>query len=248
MGIYFVESHFPETLEFPENQKKLVMTNHNHFPERRKYTRFQVKDRSFVLNSKFGPIVDISMDGLTFLHVPVGRGSKETADTGVLFAGETPFCDPLPVKVVSDQATGSGGSEILRRSGVQFADLTQEQLSQLDAFIVKGQKWDLKKIKPTYEELAIMVQGLERDITKLEEKQKTDKMLEIDKLLKGLADENKMEPFLLICSYCKNIKDEQDNWQKVEKYVGDHFDIKFSHGLCPECSKKHYPKLFDSEK
>jgi len=233
-----------EAQRFQANQKKFVMTTDNQFPERRKYTRFQVKDRSFIMNSKFGPIVDISMDGLTFLHVPVERGSTVGDDTGVLLAGKTPFCEPLPVKVVSDHAEG-GGYAILRRSGVQFGDLNQEQLSQLESFIVKGQKWDLNKIKPTYEELAARVKELERAIAKPKEQKKTDKIPETDKPIKGVADENKMDPFLLICSYCKNIKDKQDKWQKIEQYAGDQFDIKFSHGLCPECSKKHYPKLFD---
>ena len=222
------------------------MTNHDQFPERRKFTRFQVKDRSFALNTQYGPIVDISMDGLAFLHVQIERDLKKVSETGVLFAEKTMVCDQLPVKVVSDQ-NADGESAILRRGSLQFGDLTQEQLSQLELFIVKGQKVDPKKTLPTYKEMAVRVRELEREVVRFKEKQKTDKMPEIDETLTGLVDENKKDTILLICSYCKDIKDKQDNWQKNEKFVGDHFNIKFSHGICPCCSKKHYPNLFDSE-
>lgn len=230
----------------PAVSREFFMSTHNQFPERRKYTRFQVKDRSCALHTQFGPIIDISMDGLAFLHAQKKGDLKKVVETGMLFAGKTPVCEQVSVKIISDQDAG-GGSALLRRAGLQFGDLTQEQLAQLESFIVKGQKLDLEKIKPTYEEMAARVRELERVVIKLEEKQKIEKIKEIDAFLKGLSGENNKDTFLLICSYCKDIKDEQDNWQKNEKYIGDHFDVRFSHGICPACSKKHYPHLFGTE-
>jgi PAS domain S-box-containing protein len=52
------------------------------------------------------------------------------------------------------------------------------------------------------------------------------------KVLRGL---------LQTCANCKKIKDEQDHWQVLERYISDHSHARFSHGLCPECLKEHYP-------
>jgi Cache domain len=45
-----------------------------------------------------------------------------------------------------------------------------------------------------------------------------------------------------ICSFCKQIRDDKGYWNKVEAYVSKHTEAKFSHGICPECMDKHYPK------
>jgi PAS domain S-box-containing protein len=54
------------------------------------------------------------------------------------------------------------------------------------------------------------------------------------KILRGL---------LPTCAHCKKIRDEQGHWQVLEKYIGDHSHARFSHGLCPDCLKAHYPDV-----
>lgn len=38
-----------------------------------------------------------------------------------------------------------------------------------------------------------------------------------------------------ICSYCRKVRSEVGDWQQIERYVHDHSDAAFSHGICPEC-------------
>src|SRR6267143_149516 len=64
--------------------------------------------------------------------------------------------------------------------------------------------------------LAERVQELEAALTKV-------------KMLQGL---------LPICLYCKKIRDDQNYWQQLDKYVADHSEARFSHGICPECYEK----------
>jgi hypothetical protein len=45
---------------------------------------------------------------------------------------------------------------------------------------------------------------------------------------------------LTICSYCKKIKDDKGDWNQLEAYISEHSETHFSHGICPECSKKMY--------
>lgn len=49
---------------------------------------------------------------------------------------------------------------------------------------------------------------------------------------------------LPICSYCKNIRDDNNYWLRVESYFKKHSDVQFSHGICPDCYEKIVkPKL-----
>ncbi len=50
-----------------------------------------------------------------------------------------------------------------------------------------------------------------------------------------------------ICSFCKQIRDDQGYWNQVEAYIAEHTDAEFSHGICPECQKKHYAKELDQD-
>jgi len=38
-----------------------------------------------------------------------------------------------------------------------------------------------------------------------------------------------------ICSYCKKIRDDDESWQQLERYISAHSDAMFSHGICPSC-------------
>ncbi|MES1180429.1 MAG: hypothetical protein ABUL66_01055 [Verrucomicrobiota bacterium] len=54
-----------------------------------------------------------------------------------------------------------------------------------------------------------------------------------------------LEGMLPICSFCKNIRDGQGSWVRLESYISGHSTAQFSHGLCPDCLKKHYPDYAD---
>ena len=49
----------------------------------------------------------------------------------------------------------------------------------------------------------------------------------------ALSQVKQLQGLLPICSYCKKIRDEQNYW--VESYIGEHAEVKFSHGICPAC-------------
>jgi PAS domain S-box-containing protein len=40
---------------------------------------------------------------------------------------------------------------------------------------------------------------------------------------------------LPICSWCKQVRNDEGYWQAVEVYVRDHAAVDFSHGICPTC-------------
>jgi phosphoserine phosphatase RsbU/P len=38
-----------------------------------------------------------------------------------------------------------------------------------------------------------------------------------------------------ICSYCKRIRSEGNDWEQLETYISEHSEAQFSHGICPPC-------------
>lgn len=84
------------------------------------------------------------------------------------------------------------------------------------------------RLKNLNTELSKAVGGLEEANRELQEK-----INEI-KILQGIVP---------ICSSCKKVRTDKGYWERVEKYVQDRSDARFSHGICPECAKELYPKL-----
>ena len=71
-----------------------------------------------------------------------------------------------------------------------------------------------------------------------EEKEKLIRELE-----EALSKVKKLSGFLPICASCKKIRDDKGYWNQIEEYIRIHSEAEFSHGICPECSKKLYPKF-----
>jgi phosphoserine phosphatase RsbU/P len=54
----------------------------------------------------------------------------------------------------------------------------------------------------------------------------------------ALARVQQLQGLLPICCYCKKIRDDGNYWHQVESYVSQHADVRFSHGVCPDCLNK----------
>jgi hypothetical protein len=46
-----------------------------------------------------------------------------------------------------------------------------------------------------------------------------------------------------ICSICKKVRDDEQSWKRIEAYFSDHWDVDFSHGLCPDCYEQEMDKM-----
>lgn len=60
----------------------------------------------------------------------------------------------------------------------------------------------------------------------------------IEKLELTLSENRSLRQVVPICAWCKKIRTDQGAWDRVEKYVQEHSQMKFSHGICPECYAK----------
>ncbi len=88
----------------------------------------------------------------------------------------------------------------------------------------------------------IRLQGAFQDITKRKEVEAEREKL-IKELQDALAEVKTLRGILPICMYCKMIRDDEGAWTQLERYIRDHTDADFSHGMCEPCAKKMFPEL-----
>ena len=82
-----------------------------------------------------------------------------------------------------------------------------------------------------------------------------DDMVELRRLNAALQSRNKelhkalgkiktLEGILPLCTECKKIRNEEDQWEKIDVYIKKHSPADISHTICPECMKKNYPEEY----
>lgn len=60
----------------------------------------------------------------------------------------------------------------------------------------------------------------------------------VRELQMALSSVKQLQGLLPICMYCKSIRNDDNYWQRVENYISEHSDAKFSHSICPSCYEK----------
>ncbi len=104
--------------------------------------------------------------------------------------------------------------------------------------------WISLTIKPILDDEGQIVEyrSMVSDITERKIIEQEKGML-IGELQQALQEIKTMSGLLHICSGCKKIRDEHGAWVALEQYVSGHTEADFTHGICPECTKRLYPNM-----
>ena len=120
------------------------VTKRKKIVERRKHKRFQVQDGAFaVLTPHFynwGQIIDISRGGLAFRYTGKELPPNISCDLGISLANIGFYLGKLPFETISDFKTANEVAysfTTTRRCGVEFGELTLNQVSELEYFTQK---------------------------------------------------------------------------------------------------------------
>jgi hypothetical protein len=132
---------------WPKVTKEKTLDNPEELTECRKYQRFLAKDSIFAVcradSLRIGKVVDISRGGAAFQYVSFAEEhenlTKGAVDLEVFKPGSSWCLKKASCCIVYDFEVPLGNSFLdnyqVRRCGIQFGELSQNQCSQLDSFI-----------------------------------------------------------------------------------------------------------------
>jgi len=69
----------------------------------------------------------------------------------------------------------------------------------------------------------------------------------IKELKAALSEIKTLRGFVPICASCKKIRDDKGYWNRIEQYIEKHTEAQFSHGICPTCAQKLYPRYYKGQ-
>lgn len=121
------------------------MYSGNGLVERRKFKRYHAKERAFAVLgpdfTKFGQLIDISRDGLSFRYIAdvLNDMSAGSFEVDIFFGDDDFYLERLSLIPISDcpERKGFSVQSIMRRQCVQFGELLPNQVPRLEYFIKK---------------------------------------------------------------------------------------------------------------
>lgn len=64
-------------------------------------------------------------------------------------------------------------------------------------------------------------------------------------LAEAMASVRTLRGMLPLCAWCRRVRTDAGYWEQIETYITAHSDARFTHGLCQECERTHFPDLVD---
>jgi hypothetical protein len=68
----------------------------------------------------------------------------------------------------------------------------------------------------------------------------------IEDLKKTINEIELLRGILPICSFCKNVRNDEGYYEQIESYFHKHSGVDFSHTICPDCMKEHYSEEYEN--
>ena len=103
-------------------------------------------------------------------------------------------------------------------------------------------RWLLWNAAPDFDQQVIY--SVARDITERKRAEEEREAL-VEQLQAALREVRTLQAILPICSYCKNIRNDENYWETVDGYIAQHTNTRFSHSICPACYKKEVEPQFE---
>lgn len=62
-------------------------------------------------------------------------------------------------------------------------------------------------------------------------------------VIEDISEIAELQRIVPICMHCKKVRADDQYWTQVEAYFARHWDLRFSHGFCPDCQKAEMARL-----
>jgi PAS domain S-box-containing protein len=179
-------------------------------------------------------------------EAPVGIAVYQ-AETGRCMVANAALCDITGATPAQLLAQNFREITSWKEAGVldaAEAALASRQSQQLSAQLVTsfGRKvWFLAAFSSFRSEEGVHLILLLKDITESKVVEEERERM-VQKLTEALAKVKTLSGLLPVCAWCKNVRNDEGYWQRIEAYVAEHSDARFTHGMCPDCMAKHFPE------
>lgn len=164
-------------------------------------------------------LLDVLMPGLDgFETCRRLKGNEETKDIPVIFM--TALSDTV------DKLKGfEAGAVDYVTKPVEVAEVLARVRTHLTLRNLQ------KQLQIVNDTLTEKVQALDRANVELQKRN-----VELQEALNTIKT---LSGFVPICAWChKKIQDEEGQWIRLEIYIEEHSEARFTHGICPDCAKK----------
>ena len=61
-------------------------------------------------------------------------------------------------------------------------------------------------------------------------------------------DSGHLGKLIPVCSCCKKIRNDEDVWMHINEDINELNELKYTYGICPDCTKELYPEYYDKYK
>jgi DNA-binding NtrC family response regulator len=149
------------------------------------------------------------------------------------------------------QFSGKSALRILRKtnadlpfvyvSGTIGEDVAVEAMkSGAQDYVLKN---NLKRLAP-----AVARELREAKVRRAKRVLEADRERLITELRAALMDVKRLSGLLPICASCKKIRNDRNEWQRIEIFIRENSEAQFTHSLCPDCIKRLYEFPGDEDK
>jgi PAS domain S-box-containing protein len=164
--------------------------------------------------------------------------------------GRIIYANPFSISLISkseEEILGFKFTDLFDNDDHQRVDDLIETLEDKPKVITEGNPVRLKGYQVTLKILPINEDGFTaiiilNDVTERKRAEAEREKL-IFELKDALAEVKALSGLLPICSSCKKIRNDDGYWEKIERYISERSNATFTHGICPDCTKKLYPNL-----
>jgi PAS domain S-box-containing protein len=109
--------------------------------------------------------------------------------------------------------------------------------------VTDRESWWITRFVPVRKDgqvISVVAIGTEITARKLAENERERLIVELREALDKVET---LSGLLPICASCKNVRDDQGYWRRIESYISERSGAEFSHGLCPACARELHAKL-----
>lgn len=192
-----------------------------------------------VINAFPDPIFIIDQHGV---YTEVIGGKERSLYDSLEYLRGKKLHDVLPASVAGlcmlaiETALSTGSIQIIEYELDQAQCLSNPQDGP------QGKQWFQARICPTQLEDENSRYVLYLAINMTEKKNaEIERDHTIEQLQAAFSEIRQLRGIIPICGHCKKIRDDSGFWRQIEAYFQQHSGAEFSHSICPDCIRRHYP-------